>query len=208
MLIENECPFCKKRVKKNNTKLTHEQFCNLNPNKILHPKYGKRGENQFTKAKKLGLPVPVVTDETRQKISEASKNQKWDDNRRKHHSAVMGKAVLENPDSYTKNNVSSRAKLYCILDSDGKETKVKGTWELVVANFLTVNKIHWINDVPGINYVWGGNPHKYYPDFYCKELNLFIEVKGYETERDHCKWSALQNLVILKKREIGEILKY
>lgn len=35
---------------------------------------GKKGGNQFTKAKQLGLPPPVITEETRKKLSDATKN--------------------------------------------------------------------------------------------------------------------------------------
>jgi hypothetical protein len=33
-------------------------------------------------------------------------------------------------------------------------------------------------------------------------MDYFIEVKGYERDRDKCKWSALNNLIIIKEADI------
>jgi hypothetical protein len=52
---------------------------------------GKKGsgENQFTKAKKLGLPVPIVSTSTRKKLSESNKNNQ------KSYSSKEGNAAIE-----------------------------------------------------------------------------------------------------------------
>lgn len=78
------CKFCNKECKNQNSLRNHERLCKLNPNRqktcfedvefqknVLH-KDG--GNNQFTKAVKLGLPKPLVSDETRNKISQKVKN--------------------------------------------------------------------------------------------------------------------------------------
>ena len=77
------CKFCNKECKNANSLRNHERLCKLNPNRqrtcfediefqknVLHR---DGGNNQFTKAKKLGLPKPIVSDETRTKISEKVK---------------------------------------------------------------------------------------------------------------------------------------
>ena len=41
------------------------------------------------------------------------------------------------------------------------------------------------------------------PDFNIKDFNLFLEVKGYETDLDRCKWSQFnENLCVLRKEDI------
>jgi hypothetical protein len=50
---------------------------------------GKKGGNQFTKAKELGLPVPIVTKETRKKLSEATRTNP------KSYSSKEGNAAIE-----------------------------------------------------------------------------------------------------------------
>ncbi len=76
---------------------------------------------------------------------------------------------------------------------------------MLVAKWLDENNIKWTNKIDGISYNWNGNKHLYFPDFYLIELDKYIEVKGYERERDKCKWKSLNNLIVLKKNEINLI---
>lgn len=206
-----KCKFCNKECKNNNSLVQHQIRCNQNPDKIIvKPSYGMLGKtggigaNQYTKAKAMGLPKPVRTAETRLKISIANKNRKWTDEQKLNQSIIMKAAVKKYPDSYTKSNVSGRVKLYDVIDSNGNPTKVKGTWELTVANYLTEHNIHWVNNIDGFQYEWNGT-RMYYPDFFCKDVDLYIEVKGYETDRDRCKWQVVPNLLVLRKAEINQI---
>jgi hypothetical protein len=49
---------------------------------------------------------------------------------------------------------------------------------------------------------------KYFPDFFLEDLNLYIEIKGYETDRDKAKWSQFpQRLRVIRKKEICDIQK-
>lgn len=41
--------------------------------------------------------------------------------------------------------------------------------------------------------------------FYLPELDLYIEVKGYERERDLAKWKVVPNLRVFKLKEINAI---
>ena len=34
---------------------------------------------------------------------------------------------------------------------------------------------------------------------------MYIEVKGYERERDRCKWAAVDNLIVIKANDIKKI---
>ena len=125
----------------------------------------------------------------------------WTEEKKKEHSLLMSKIVKEKPDSYSKNNVSGRAK---IIEYNGR--KLKGKWELQIAELLDKYKIDWTNDIKPIPYFWNNNWHLYFPDFYLTKQNKFIEVKGYERERDRKKWENVHNLIVIKEIEI-EILK-
>lgn len=165
-----------------------------------------KGSNQFIKARKLGLPDPVVSDNTKRKISESSKRFSkiyWSDESNKiKHSKVMKKAVLENPESYSSKNVCGRVK-----NITYKEHILKGGWELLFAKWLDENNIKWTNIVNPFTYYWNSGYHLYFPDFYIYEYDLFIEIKGYQTDRDLEKWKSVENLAIIKKREINKIKK-
>jgi hypothetical protein len=72
------CKFCEKPCKNNNSLRNHERLCKKNPNKqevvsnfIEYNKKRKylniKGSNHYTKAKELGLPKPLISEETRKK---------------------------------------------------------------------------------------------------------------------------------------------
>ena len=128
----------------------------------------------------------------------------WTEEKRKQQSDIMKNVVELNPNSYSKENVSGRVKMYKVNSSHGL-TKVKGTWELKVANYLNENNIKWTNDIEPFKYFWNGSWHFYFPDFYLEDKNIFIEVKGYKTARDIAKWSAVDNLIVIDKDKIKDL---
>jgi len=197
------CKFCNKECKNDNSLRNHERLCRNNQSRQVlkwdgSGKRGKPGGNQYTKAKELGIDAPVVSAETRQKLSDASKKQVWDETRRLNHSKTMRRVVIENPESYTSSNVCGRVKV-----EEYKHEKFHGKWEVEVAKWLDKNNIKWErSSITPFNYFWNNSWHLYFPDFYLPELDIFLEVKGYETDRDRCKWSVVKNLVVIKNREI------
>lgn len=204
------CKFCEKPCKNDNSLRNHERLCKKNPNKqevvsnfikynIRRKDLNIKGSNHYTKAKKLGLPKPVLSDETKKKLSESSKGRKYTKEQKQKHSDSMKRAVEKFPESYTKNNVVGRVKN---IDYGG--IKLKGSWEVIVAKWLDVNNIKWEHETKSFDYIWNGN-RKYYPDFYLPEFNMFIEVKGYETDRDIAKWKVVNNLIVFKLDEIKKI---
>lgn len=213
------CKFCEKECKNKNSLVQHQIRCKDNPNRIFiknnlegYKMKVKKGlaepSNQYIKAKKLGLPKPEVSDETRKKLSLSSKNRKWTDEMRENHSKAMLKAVERNPESYSSKNVSGRCKHFYVTDSYNNDVVLKGTWELLVSDLLNSLDIKWTNIIEEkIYYIWEDKKRRYYPDFYLEDYNLYIEVKGYEREVDKEKWKSVSNLLILKKDEIECIKK-
>jgi hypothetical protein len=206
------CSFCERICKNDNSLRNHERLCKLNPNKdvvksnfIEYNKKVKLGiikkppVNQFEKAK-LNNRTYVVSDETRKKLSEANKNRKKSPETIEKLKKSMQLAVKNNPDSYTASNVSGRTP---IIEYNG--VKLKGTWEVETAKWLDFNNIVWTNVVDGFEYWWNNSTHLYYPDFYLPTFNLYIEVKGYERDRDREKWKVVNNLIVFKKQEIMKI---
>jgi len=204
------CRFCEKICKNNNSLRNHERLCHKNPDRQIivsnfiefnkkRKEQNIKGTNHFVKSKQLGLPIPLMSDETKKKISEALKNRVWTEEQRKQHSEVMKIAVKKHPDSYTKNNVVGRVKN---IDYNG--VKLKGKWELIVAKWLDDNQIKWEHETKSFEYEWNGI-RNYYPDFYLPDFDFFIEVKGYVTDRDLSKWKNITNLKVFKLNEINKI---
>ena len=207
-----ECKYCTKICKNDNSLRNHERLCKLNPNRqivksnlIEYNKKVRSGKikpsNQFTKAKENG-EVWEVSDETKSKISNAFKGKKLSDVHKKKIQIAMKRAVIENPESYSSNNVSGRTP---IITYNG--FKLKGTWELETAKWLDSRNIKWTNILSGFEYEWNGGTHIYYPDFYLIDYDRYIEVKGYERDRDKSKWKVVKDLIVLKKNEITKIKK-
>lgn len=202
------CKYCGKICKNKNSLAQHEIRCKENPNKINLEYLSNRDysninfnpSNQFIKAKKLGLPIPKMSDETKQKISNVWKGKKHTKETKKKISKTMQQVVKEKPESYNGVNINGKVKKY-----DYNGIKLDGSWELLVAQYLDFNNIKWERPNIGFEYFWENSNHIYYPDFYLPEYNMYIEVKGFERKRDLYKWQSVSNLIIIKQNEISKI---
>ena len=194
------CQYCNKLTKSKISKQQHEIRCNSNPNGIkVKPSYGmlgKKGANQYTYGAEM-------TETTKKKISESTSQinlKRWSDpqNRIKH-SEAMKKAVENNPDAYTSAN---RGRTKQIIFDD---IKFQGRWELDFYKWAKEKELNPVRPKSGFTYIWNGE-RTYFPDFYIESLDLYVEVKGYETDRDRSKWSQFpKKLCIIKETEIKKI---
>jgi hypothetical protein len=202
------CKYCENERKDLVSLRNHERMCKSNPNRKLTPKNKefyktRKNSNQFLKAKELGLSNPIVSEETRSKISKKSKNH-WTEEKRKAWSEKMKIQAQRNtenhPESYSYKNFCGRARktLY-------KDEWMHSSWELTFAIWLDENNIKWTKKVRYFEYEWKGSIRKYFPDFYLPELEKYVEIKGYETDRDIAKWSAVPRIVVLKDKDIKAI---
>jgi len=205
------CPICKKEFTKSGI-VSHYIYAHTEkkmPKGKNHPKYGKSGENSWSIAKKNGVEHIMSKNQKEYLSSEKCHNHLrnvgnnwWKDPKSlEKFKKSIRLAIERNPEAYSANNVCGRTK---IIEYRG--FKLNGSWEFEVAKWLDDNNIEWTNKIKkGFEYFWDGGFHLYFPDFYLPEYNMFIEVKGYERERDRCKWSVVDNLIILKKNEINKI---
>ena len=93
-----------------------------------------------------------------------------------------------------------------IYIKNGQRIWLQGSWEVKMANFLDTNSIEWEKNRIGYKYIFNGREHLYFPDFYLKDYQVYVEVKGYETERDRAKWSQFPfKLIVIKKQEIQDL---
>lgn len=101
-------------------------------------------------------------------------------------------------------NKAGRCKKYKYYSPIAGHVSLDGTWELKVAKWLDKQGYTWTRNTIFFQYKnLEGKLATYTPDFYVHEFNSYLEVKGYETELDRCKWSQFPgNLIIWKKAEI------
>ena len=205
--MEYICKYCGKVCKNTNSLKQHEIRCKLNKNRIdmsyvndIRPAKGHKGTNHFIKAKELGLCVPSVSDETRAKISAKAQLRRHSEESKLLIKQSMQRAVKEHPESYSAANVNGRVKK---IEYNGEI--LDGGWELLVAQYLDSNDIKWQRPLSGFEYFWDNSTHTYYPDFYLPDYDSYIEVKGYERNRDLCKWAVVPKLIVIKRQEIKQI---
>ena len=106
---------------------------------------------------------------------------------------------LNHPESHLYGN-SRRTKRYYHNDFI-----CQGKWELDFYKWCLEQNLK-VERGTSFPYYWEGQTRKYFPDFYLPELNLWIEVKGFETERDRAKWKEFPHcLKIVKEQEIKAI---
>lgn len=125
----------------------------------------------------------------------------WTAERRKRRSAVMKKAVKDNPESYSSAN-RGRTKQQVV---DG--ISLQGQWEVDFYLWAKEQGLEPKRPEGSFPYTWKGE-RQYFPDFYISSLDLYVEVKGYETDRDRAKWNYFpHSLCVVKKKEIEQIRK-
>jgi hypothetical protein len=203
--IKTTCIHCNKEITSNNIE-RHQIKCIL-PKVASIPKFnprntGKKGRNQFSKAKDEGRPIPTFSQDTIAKIL-ATKERNGtfghtEESKRKL-SASMKRAVENNPDAYTSANRGRTKQI--IVDN----IKFQGQWEVDFYLWATQAGLNPQRATKGFKYNWDGE-RTYFPDFYIESKDLYVEVKGYETDRDRAKWAQFtEKLCIIKEAEIKQI---
>lgn len=145
-------------------------------------------------------------DTTRARIAEANRGHTHPDVVKERIRRSMQEAVEAHPDAYPAENVCGRTERIEVDMLDGTQTTVHGTWERDVARFLNREEISWTNDVSGFPYSWNGDMHQYFPDVYLPGRDGYLEVKGYERDRDHAKWDAFpEPLIVIRRAEVEAI---
>lgn len=81
---------------------------------------------------------------------------------------------------------------------------LQSTYELEYAKRLDSQGISWVRNKKKFPYVFEGKLKNYYPDFYLVDEDVYVEVKGYQTERDLAKWKHFPyKLKIITGKDLG-----
>ena len=169
-----------------------------------------RKDKKFCDKHPHGRELPMQAAEEKPKTPEEQKKfeerslksrSAWTPERRAEHSRIMKEIVRSNPESYTSSN-RGRVKQYEI-----DNIRLHGTWEVDFYLWAKEKMLSPVRCNEGFQYTWKGN-RTYFPDFFLPTLNLYVEVKGYETAQDRAKWSSFPaKLLIIRKEDIEKIRK-
>jgi hypothetical protein len=217
------CEFCNKEINNKGGLIKHQNGCKLNPNRknyksnlIDYHEKVKNGDierkyiNGIDKNKKLGLPIPEswkqVPDRTGSKLSNETKSKL---------SKARSKIIEENG-----NGGFKHIKWYEVNNIVDESFIVRGTYELRLSKELNNAKIYWVRK-KYLDYEIDGQIRTYCPDFYIPHKNVFIEVKGYYSEKDKNKMKAVEkynnikiflifekDLITIEKNGFDEYMKH
>ena len=84
---------------------------------------------------------------------------------------------------------------------------VDGTWELKTAKYFDSLGVKWKRNTKRFKYInLEGKVSHYTPDFWIDDWDTYIEVKGYKTELDDCKWKQFtEKLEVWDKNKLTEL---
>lgn len=191
------CSFCHKVCKNENSLRNHQRLCSDNPNKqqsnietyktlnSIPWNKNKTGVQTAWNKNLRGIRGTPHTEETKKKISEQKK--------------ALYASGWESK--------AGRCKKYDYVSPIAGSIKVDGTWELIFCRFADANNLQWNRNKKRFSYIKpNGSKSTYQPDFYVADWGSYIEVKGYETDLDRCKWSQFsEKLIIYRKHDIGKM---
>jgi len=171
-LIEYVCKYCGHKSKSGLSLGGHISSCKLNPCRSIK----------------------------REKFSASMKGRQWSSERKRAHSEAMRRCVLNGNQKTPSPGGITRGTLF--TDRFGNKCYLQGSWEVAVARFFDSEELTWLRNKTGFDYIYEGKIHRYFPDFYLNDLDCYVEVKGFETEKDREKWKQFQHkLSIIKYDE-------
>lgn len=68
-------------------------------------------------------------------------------------------------------------------------------WEFEFVKFLDAHNIKWIRKISPFIYIYKNSEHRYFPDLYLPDHDLYIEIKGRCTEKDKAKWDQFDKKI-------------
>ena len=206
------CTFCGIDCKNANSHRNHERLCEKNPNRqkssFANPTVQSLAQsqketfgysNQFIKARTLGLPDPIVSDQTRRKIGKANSERSDEWHR------IHGKQVS---DTINKKVAAGEWHFSAVVIHEYRGEKLHSSWELKYAKYLDENNISWRRPTESFPYQFDGVWRRYFPDFYLIDTDEYVEIKGWKRDSDDAKWSQFpsdRNLTIIMEKEMKEL---
>ena len=193
--MEYICKYCGRVCKNKNSLAQHEIRCKLNPNRIelspicIHARSHTAWNKGLTKD----------NDERVRKNADSIANgyktgriKNWCDGLTKDTderllklSNKVSKTVLFKVKNDTWHNSFGKSKIVKYNNID-----FHGHWEVEFAKYLDNLQIGWVRNTDKFKYKFDNKTRYYTPDFYIPNLDLYIEIKGYPTEKDFCKWNS------------------
>lgn len=162
-------------------------------------------EKEFETGQKLGSHTrlcklnPLFQERIKKSMdkNKITKNKSW----QKENGKRISESVMKKVINGTWHTSFKRTRIF-----EYNGVKLHGTWELEYAKWLDENNIKWKRPSEKFPYYFDGKNRHYTPDFYLIDTKEYIEIKGYETDKDKAKWNQFpEKLIILKSKELKKL---
>jgi hypothetical protein len=197
------CTYCKKLCKNLNSLKQHELRCSKNINRnesaIHHFDNYRKIYGSWNKGlnKNIDKRVNAYSKKLSKSISNALKGKPLTELHKKHISNGMLKANLGNIRRHSYGKAGYYDNIW-----------FASSYELAYYIYCKDHKINVIRNKQRFSYLYKNTLHKYTPDFYSLDDKIYIELKGYETEKDLLKYKSVPNLKVLYYNDICHMIEY
>ena len=197
------CKYCSKVCKNPNSLRNHERLCKENPNRSL-PGVVKAYMNGWDPAWNRGLTKD--TDERVKKNAESIKN--W--------SKIYGGSFTGKHHTNETKHKLSVSQLKHNHENQKRHSWAKmgwydniwmmSTYELAYYIYMKDQGKNIVRCYDRFSYEWENKLHNYTPDFIVD--GTYVELKGYETQKDKAKYLAVEKLEVLYYKDIKPMIDY
>lgn len=212
------CQYCGKQCKNLNSLKQHEVRCKNNPNAISvrdnFYEYRLRNQSKNLSFIPWNKGLTKDTDDRVKKYGETYHNRyvkgeikSWCDGLTKDSDDRIKKYASKISETISNKIGNSEWHNQYGIRIEYKDTILDSYWELEFAMFMDKHNIKWDrNNITPFIYVFENSEHRYFPDFYLLDYDLYIEIKGYCTEKDKAKWDQFdKKLDIYFLRDLKEL---
>jgi hypothetical protein len=194
------CPKCNYEIKNCNYE-KHLNSCNGRGPRSKRPGYGK-GILGWSKG------LNKHNDERVRKISESLKGKPHKGSSHTDETKLQLSNIIKERYASGWESTAGRCKKIDYFSIVAGNVKVDGNWEHRVCIYLDEIGVEWIRNKKRFSYFNSikNSNSTYCPDFYVKDWDFYIEVKGYKTELDEIKWKQFEyKLEIWDKKKLDSL---
>lgn len=180
------CRYCGRKSTSKQGNTCHESYCLHNPNKDPNRHGWNKGLTKETddRVRKCGETYSKNHKEGKFKTWAQGKSKKTDKRIAEMAKAISNTVKKKVADGIWHNSFSKSRTI------EYKGINFLGSWEVNFAKYLDSKNINWERCKEQFDYCFGDENHKYIPDFYLPDFDLYIEIKGCPTEKDFAKWNC------------------
>jgi hypothetical protein len=209
-----KCKYCNKEIQNKGSLINHQNNqCKLNPNyvyvfktRIMSPETLKkiRHNNEKLKGKSyIERYGEEKAQEIKKKLRTHKKTRNVTEKQELERRKKISKTMKNNPDVGGLREGSGRGVKQWYVSPIAGKVYLRSSYEIEYAKWLDNNNIQWKQNLIKFPYEWKNEIRFYYPDFYLIDLDKYVEIKGYKTEKDIAKWKNFPfELEVLFKQDL------